>query len=189
MKFLSKIIIILLLSFTLQTHAEGIDQTYCWFSDFTDKSSSDSGWFPNYQDCYTITVTTKIITGTSPDRGEIYFTNVFYQMVNPYVLDYQGSTVYTVMDTQNTLYVGDNAGLPDGKYYWVVYALNTVGEIPDPIPFWIKDGLFYDNENDIPKATKENGDIEFGLAIIITLLCLGYVGFIYNRTSKKKAWN
>ena len=131
-------------------------------------------------------LTFKISTDTSHNYWNITESGDFPYALNLY--DITNTNLYSEPYLLGGTFTG-GTGEPDGTYFIRVQIVGT-SNYSDVFPIYIKDNKVYLNSNDIPTTTAgiSTGNIEFGLAIIITMMFLGFIGYIWNRTTRKKPW-
>jgi len=130
----------------------------------------------------------------SPSREQLDIVYLYGSYsVAPLLYTVDFSTSYNGYDTSGGYtYFDQSNAVPDG-YYLAYYSLSSSFSYSDIVPVYVVDGLFYLDLNDIPiqeVSTVETsvGSLNFGIAIIITLLSLFVIAFIYNQMKAKKAW-
>jgi hypothetical protein len=156
-------------------------------------TNDTSAGYPANTDCLQYeTTSTKVDIIISEDRKKIYFIGGGIRYTSIYGIDNENPWNYIINTEEiHPIFNQETLNLDDGNYVISGYTADYDTYNPQFSPFIIKNGLFYKDINDIPVTTSsgiKTGNIEFGLAIVITLMCLGFVGFIYNRTSKKRPW-
>lgn len=187
MNYLNKILLLSLFfipSFFI--HAESVKTL-----NSTQSVISCSGDYSTYQDCIQSQVYSNITLQISQDREFITYYGPILAGYNEY--DTNGNASHGASELETFVYqLANQSGDPYTDGNWNTYLYTTNGDTYW-FSFYTVNGKIYFDLNDIPTVVAPSvevttGNVEFGIAIIITLLCLGFVGFIYNKTSKKRPW-
>jgi len=187
---MKKIIFSLIFLIPLTIHAESSksllnqNDSSCWSSYSND---SGTGWAVDQStECTNYQNFTKILI--NQNREIIYFydnSSVYYtDIISP-----DGSNSYCSIEFFYPTGSIENTAcseLEDGEYF---LSITTMTET-HLIPLYIKDNKFYFDLNDIPETAggTEKNNIEFGLAIIIAIMSITFIGYLWNSFKSKKYW-
>jgi len=130
----------------------------------------------------------------SLDRESLDFGSLNAELSNYYIIDFEGNVIcYESLGITYGRIPVTCGTMSDGSFILLYDILGSTSVLPG-IPLYVVDGKFYLDINEIPVVTLPStiessvGSLNFGLAIIIVLLSLGFITMVYNLMKPKKQW-